>query len=52
MLQITLLFINRLNQTESAIYLLYLIYSLLSVIYSLLSEDSFFSDFPFAHINA
>ena len=47
MLQIRLIFIN--NQTESAIYLLSLIYSLVSKIFFffLLSEDSVFSEFLF-----
>ena len=35
------------HQTESAIYSLSLIYSLVSAMYSLLSEDSFFSEFLF-----
>ena len=47
MLQITLLFISKFNQIESAIYSLSLIYVLVSVIYSLLSEDLFFSEFLF-----
>ena len=37
MLQIKLLFINRLNQTETAIYSLSLIYSLVSITVILLS---------------